>query len=146
MDTSLGSIGGANNNIAAAANNINLSPSQGAATTNNLINGLSSLGLQSLQNNHFNRNEIQVRSSTLLFMGEGDIILIRRHWLAKNTCYRLRILNTCSQALRERIVICDPPLDLDKLLAICGLPPWVLNLHFKHRAIYLERSSSLEYE
>lgn len=37
---------------------------------------------------------------------------------------------------RERIVICDPPSDLDKLLAICGLPPWVLNLHFKHRAIY----------
>ena len=69
----MGLLGANNNNIASN----NLSPSHGGggvgvgaasagatatSTTNNLINGLSSLGLQSLQNNHINRNEIQVRN------------------------------------------------------------------------------------
>lgn len=75
MDTSLGSIGGANgtiiNNNTIAAGSNNLSPQIGV-TTNNLINGLNSLGLQSLQNNHFNRNELQVRSPTLLFIALLD--------------------------------------------------------------------------
>lgn len=61
MDTSLGGTTSSSNanNIATTTNN--LSPGGGVAA-NNLINGLSSLGLQALQNNHYNRNEIQVRS------------------------------------------------------------------------------------
>lgn len=88
MDTSLGSIGGANNvNVAVPSNN--LSPSQAAASTNNLINGLnSSLGLQSLQNNHFNRNELQVRSSTRLFI---VIATIKTFIQNLYTCHLLRI-------------------------------------------------------
>lgn len=79
MDTSLGTIGGANNSN-------NLSPSSqgvGTAATNNLINGLNSLGLQSLQNNHFSRNEIQVRSLT---HWSGSVFQMPPPHFERNTC------------------------------------------------------------